>query len=236
MDDLADPAGRPIALALELLLHARRTYGADPRFNVEGLLAESRRRQADVTEKLAEQVFEAVEALLAGFEAAAARDCAEGATDWMRAAMEEGHVHEGVLNMVLRLVFILYAEDRGLLPVGHPFYAEHLSVLGLYDRLVHEAGAHPESMHHRFGAYGALNALFRGVYFGVRHGSLHLPSRQGKLFDPSAFPFLEGGLPGWTAAVTSAEERAQVRLPSLDDKTVLDVLHGLVMLDGQRLS
>ena len=37
--DLADPAGRPLALALELLFHARRTYTADPKNTFEGLLA-----------------------------------------------------------------------------------------------------------------------------------------------------------------------------------------------------
>ena len=236
VDDLADPAGRPIALALDLLFNQRRTYGSDPRFTFEGLLAESRRRQADVTEKLAEQVFDAVEALLAGFEAAAKRDCTGDRVDWMRAAMEAEHVHEGVLNLVLRLVFLLYAEDKSLLPVDKPLYAEHLSVLALYERLVHDAGAHPESMHHRFGAYGALASLFRAIHFGVRHGPLHLPARHGRLFDPSAYPFLEGGLPSWTAAVNLAEDRAQVQLPSVDDKTIHDVLHGLIVLDGQRLS
>lgn len=236
--DLADAAGRPMVLALELLLHARRTYGANARFTVEGLLAESRRRQADVTEQLAEQVFDAVETLLAGFEAAAVRDGAlEGdRVDWMRAAMEADHVHEGVLNAVLRLVFLLYAEDRSLLPVEHPLYAAHLSVLALYERLVRDAGAHPESMHHRFGAYGALTALFRAIYFGVRHGTLQLTPRRGKLFDPSAYPFLEGGLPEWTASVTLGEDRAQVQLPSVDDRTIHDVLHRLIVLEGQRLS
>jgi hypothetical protein len=236
MDDVADPAGRPIALAMELILHAKRTYGSDAKYTFEGLLAESRRRQADVTGQLAEQVFDAVETLLAGFEAAAARDCTGDRVDWMSAALKAEHVHEGMLNAVLRLVFILYAEDRSLLPVDHPLYAEHFSLLALYERLVHDAGAHPESMHHRFGAYGALTTLFRAIYFGVRHGTLHLPPRQGKLFDPSAYPFLEGGLPDWTAAVNRAEDRAQVLLPSVDDKTIHDVLHGLIVLDGQRLS
>jgi len=236
MDHVADPAGRPLALALELLFHARRTYGADPRFHFEGLLAESRRRQADVTEQLADQVFDAVETLLAGFEAASVRDAAGERFDWMRAGMEAGHVHDGVLNAVLRIVFLLYAEDRSLLPVDHPLYAEHLSIYALYDRLVDDAGRHPESMHHRFGAYGALTAIFRAIFLGVRHGTLHLPPRHGKLFDPSQYPFLEGGLPGWTAAVSLAEDRAQVQLPSVDDRTIHDVLHRLVVLDGQRLS
>ncbi len=236
MDELADPAGRPLSLALDLLFHARRTYGADARFTFEGLLADSRSRQADVTGKLAEQVRDAVDALLAGFEAAAARDCIGDRPDWLRAAMEVGHVYPGTLNTILRLVFLLYAEDRSLMPVDQPLYAEHLSVFGLYERLVSDAGAHPESMHHRFGAYGALVALFRAVYFGVRHGTLHLPPRQGKLFDPSAYPFLEGGLPDWTAAVSRAEDRAQVQLPSVDDRTLHDALHCLIVLDGQRLS
>jgi MmeI, target recognition domain/Eco57I restriction-modification methylase len=236
LDDIVDPAGRPIALALELLFHARRTYGAEARFTFEGLLAESRRRQADVTEKLAEQVFDGVETLLAGFEAAAVRDCAGEGVDWMGKAMAAGHVYDGILNVVLRLVFLLYAEDRSLLPVEHPFYAQHLSLLGLYERLVHDAGVHPESMHHRFGAYAALTALSRAIYSGVRHGALRLPARHGKLFDPSAYPFLEGGLPDWTAAVNDAADRAQVQLPSVDDKTIHDVLHGLIVLEGQRLS
>jgi hypothetical protein len=236
IDDLVDPAGRPIALALELLFHARRTYGADSRFTFEGLLAESRRRQADVTEKLADQVFDAVETLLAGFESAAARDCTGDHADWMQAALEAGDAHEGVLNVVLRLVFLLYAEDRSLLPVDKTLYAEHYSVVALYERLVDDAGAHPESMGHRFGAYGSLTALFRVIYSGVRHGDLQVPHHYGKLFDPSAYPFLEGELPGSTAAVKQAQDRSQVQLPTIDDKTVFDVLHGLIVLDGQRLS
>lgn len=240
-DDMADPAGRPLVVALDLLFHARRTYRADPKHTFEGLLAESRRRQADVTEKLAEQVFEAVERLLEGFESAAARDIGLDRPDWLRAAMESGQVYEGVLNVILRLVFLLYAEDRSLLPVSHPTYAAHLSVLGLYERLMSDAGAHPESMHQRYGAYGALVSLFRAVYFGVRHahaehGDLHLPPRQGRLFDPSAFPFLEGGMPGWTAAVRLPEDRAAVRLPTIDDGTLHEVLHRLIVLDGQRIS
>jgi hypothetical protein len=238
---MADPAGRPLVVALDLLFHARRTYRADPKHTFEGLLAESRRRQADVTEKLAEQVFEAVERLLEGFESAAARDIGLDRPDWLRAAMESGQVYEGVLNVILRLVFLLYAEDRSLLPVSHPTYAAHLSVLGLYERLMSDAGAHPESMHQRYGAYGALVSLFRAVYFGVRHahaehGDLHLPPRQGRLFDPSAFPFLEGGMPGWTAAVRLPEDRAAVRLPTIDDGTLHEVLHRLIVLDGQRIS
>lgn len=236
--DMREPAGRPVLAALDLLLHARRAYQAAPQFTLDGLLAESRRRQADVTLELAKQVFEAVEMLVAGFESASARDCSGGRLDWLRPALEaEGdHFYQGVLSVVLRLVFLLYAEDQGLLPVEQPTYAEHLSLFGLYERLSQDAGAHPESMHHRFGAYGQLLALYRAVFFGVKHGSFVLPSRRGKLFDPNAYPFLEGGQPDWTAAVVSHEARAQAMPPSIDDGTVYNILHKLVVFEGQRLS
>ncbi|MDH3727089.1 MAG: N-6 DNA methylase, partial [Myxococcales bacterium] len=236
--DLAERAGRPLVAALELLFHAARTYGAAPEFTFEGLLRDSRLRQADVTKDLAAQVFEGVEILLQGFEHAAARDCVGDRPDSLRAALEEpgDHFYQGILSVVLRLVFILYAEDQSLLPVHHPTYAAHLSILGLYASLANDAGAHPESMHLRFGAYGRLIALFRVVFLGIEHEDLRLPPRRGKLFDPSAFPFLEGGLPGWTAAIVLPEERAAVQLPSIDDETIYRVLHRLVVFKGQRLS
>ena len=238
VDHLRGPDGRALLTALDLLLHARRAYGASPDHTLEGLLAESRRRQADVTEELAKQVFEAVEILLAGFEAAAGRDGAGEELGWLGAALraEGDHFYQGVLAVVLRLVFLLYAEDQALLPVEHRTYAAHLSLGGLYARLSHDAGAHPESMHHRFGAYGQLLALFRAVFFGVRHGTLELPPRRGKLFNPNAYPFLEGGLPDWTAAVSDAAGRARARPPSIDDGTVYRVMHRLVVFAGQRLS
>ncbi len=237
VEHMVRPEGRPLLAALELLLHARRALTASPEHTLEGLLAESRRRQADVTEKLAKQVFEAVEVLVAGFEAASARDVSLG-ENWLRAALEEDgdHFYQGVLSVVLRVVFLLYAEDQSLLPVEHPVYAKHLSLAGLYARLSDDAGAHPESMHHRFGAYGQLLSLFRSLFYGVQHGTLELPPRRGRLFDPNAFPFLEGGLPGWTAALIDPVARAAANPPSIDDETVYRVLHRLMVFEGQRLS
>jgi hypothetical protein len=236
--DMAEPSGRPVLAAFELLLGARRTYEAAETFTLEGLLRESRRRQADVTKDLAAQVFEAVEILLAGYESAALREGGKQSTEWLRAALAAPHDHfyQGVLSVVLRLVFLLYAEDQGLMPVAHPTYAQHMSVQGLYYDLVEDAGMHPESMHHRFGAYGRLLSLFRAVFLGVKHGDLELPPRQGRLFDPSSYPFLEGGLPGSTAPINQPEARAQLRPPALDDGIIHAVLERLVLFEGQRLS
>lgn len=98
VEHMEGPDGRPVLAAMELLLHARRAYGSAAEFTLGGLLAESRHRQADVTEKLAKQVFEAVELLVAGFEAAAARDGRGEHLDWLRPALEAegGHLYQGI--------------------------------------------------------------------------------------------------------------------------------------------
>ncbi len=198
------------------------------------LLVESRKRQANGTNDLADQVFEALQILLRGFESAAERD-GRGLLD---AALARGgdHLYQGLLTVLLRLVFVLYAEGRELLPVEHPLYRERFSVVSLFEQLQGDRGAYPDSMSRRFGAWGRLVALFRAVYFGVSHGGLKMPPRRGSLFDPHAYPFLEGWGPAGTAPFSEPEERTAVKLPTVDDETVFRVLERLVVLDGQRLS
>lgn len=230
--DLVTSGGRPLFDAMLMLLHARRLFGVLPEHQLPALLEQSRRRQANVTEALAEQVFEALAVLLAGFEGAAERDGTKALADAL--ARGEDHVYGGLLTTLLRLVFILYAEDRGLLPVDQEPYGEDLSVKALYEQLLEDAGQFPDAMSRRYGAWPRLLALFRCVFFGASHGKLHMPARRGQLFDPEAFPFLEG----WSAggAPVSAEARAAVQPPSVDDETVYRVLDRLIVLEGQRLS
>src|ERR1700757_3064486 len=91
----------------------------------------------------------------------------------------------------MRLVFILYAEDRGLLSTDS-VYLNYYSVTGLFDRLRSDAGRYPDTMDQRYGAWAQLLTLFRLVYDGGQHGGLRIPSRRGYLFDPDRYNFLEG--------------------------------------------
>lgn len=230
--DLITPGGRPLFDAMVMLLHARRFFGVLPEHQLPALLEQSRRRQANVTEALAGQVFEALGILLEGFETAAERDGSKALDDAL--AREDGHLYGGLLSTLLRLVFILYAEDRGLLPVDAEPYAEDLSVNALYERLVDDAGHYPDAMAGRFGAWPRLLALFRCIYFGAHHGRVRMPARRGQLFDPQAFPFLEGWSDG--GAPVTDEARAATRPPTVDDGTLHRVLERLIVLEGQRLS
>lgn len=196
-------------------------------------------REAATTKDLAAQGLEAVERLLRGFEAASLRDSRErGGPNSLRAALDEprSHAYQGLLSVVLRLVFLLYAEDRELWPVQHPTYARCLSVKGLYGELSEELHRCPENMGQRFGAYRRLVTLFRTQFSGARLGDLRLPPRHGRLFDPDAFPFLEGRPPGTTAGNGSPKQRATAQLPSVDNATVYETLRRLLFLRGQRLS
>jgi hypothetical protein len=238
LEDMASVGGRPILDAFVMLLSANRFFGvADDdtlKRTLPGILAESRKRQANVTNDLADQVFEALQILLRGFEAAAERD----GRDLLDEALARGddHLYKGLLTVLLRLVFLLYAEDRGLLPVEHPFYAEYLSALSLFEQLQADHGAYPDSMSRRFGAWGRLVTLFRAVFLGVSRGDLTMPPRHGSLFNPHEYPFLEGWGPGGSAPITQPEDRAGVKLPTVDDETLFRVLEKLLVLDGQRLS
>ncbi|RJS27595.1 hypothetical protein DRW03_03520 [Corallococcus sp. H22C18031201] len=224
--DLVTASGRPLFDAMVMLLHARRFFGVLPEHQLPALLEQSRRRQADVTDELADQVLEALGILLTGFETAAERDGSRALAEAF--SRGEDHVYGGLLSTLLRLVFILYAEDQGLLPVDQEPYRDDLSVKALHAQLVEDSSQYPDSMNRRFGAWPRLLALFRCIYLGASHDKLRMPARRGQLFDPDAFPFLGGA--------SSAEVGTDVRVPPIDDETVLQVLERLIFLKGQRLS
>ena len=234
LEDMASVGGRPILDAFVMLLSANRFFGVTPERTLPALVAESRKRQANVTNDLADQVFEALQVLLRGFESAAERDGRDLLDDAL--AREGDHLYKALLTVLLRLVFVLYAEDRGLLPVDKPLYGKHLSVLALFEELQADRGAYPDSMSRRFGAWGRLVSLFRAIYLGVSHGDFSMPPRRGSLFNPHEYPFLEGWGPAGSAPISEPEDRAAVKLPTVDDETVFRVLERLLVFEGQRLS
>ena len=153
------------------------------------ILENSRKYQNVVSTQLAEQVLEALYELLRGFQAA--DDQAQGELLHDVLAEEPNHVYCGLLTVLLRLVFVLYAEDRGLIS-SDPVYANYYSVTGLFERLRADAGRYPDTMDQRYGAWAQLLTLFRLVYRGRPPRSLRIPARKGYLFDPDRYPFLEG--------------------------------------------
>ncbi|MCY1062775.1 DNA methyltransferase [Nannocystis sp. SCPEA4] len=221
-------AGRDALGACLLLLGADRLFMEADNRRLPALLSESRKYQNEVSTRLAEQVLGALLELLRGFQAADEATRGQLLGDLSR--RDPQHIYGGLLTVLLRLVFLLYAEDRGLMP-GEPTWAGHYSVTGLYHRLREDAGRHPDTMDQRFGAWPWLLTLFRLVFTGGTHDRLHLPARHGDLFNPDEYPFLEGRPPGdvWQPG----ERRDAPRVP---DGVLWRVLQGLLVLDGERLS
>jgi hypothetical protein len=220
---LASVAGRPMLGGLKLLLGSFTLFNAPENARLPALLQASRERQAEVSTKLAGQVLAALYELLRGF------DAAEGDLVRDLAARDPHHLYEGLLTVLMRLVFVLYAEDRDLMPSrrsdgGLELYEQGYSVRGLFARLENDAALNPDTMDERRGAWGQLLALFRLIDRG--HPSGFMQARGGKLFDEAVFPFLMG-------KQLAAEPD---RVPHVSDGCIHRILQSLMIVNGERLS
>ena len=225
---MTEVSGRPIFAALQMLLSAERLFTLPDKQRLPAILAESRKYQNLVSTKLAEQVLAALYELLRGFQAADDQRHGELLRDVLKD--DPNQVYAGLLRVLLRLVFILYAEDRSLLS-NDEVYQKYYSVLGLFERLRADAGRHTDTMDHRFGAWAQILTLFRLIYDGGRHGGVKLLARKGYLFDPDRYPFLEGRSQGSRRQLGERTEP-----PRVSDGVVFRVLQNLLILDGERLS
>ena len=233
--DMSLTAGRPLCSALRLLLSEQRLLALPRTQRLAALLEDSRKYQNEVSERLAEQVMHALYELVRGLQAAHDASGGELLREPLAEDGDRDDIYRGLLAIILRLVFLLYAEERGMLPEDDTFL-RHYSLSGLYERLREDAALHPDTMDQRFGAWAQLLVLFRLIHDGARAhrtgGAINLPERHGAIFDPDRFPFLEGRYAN--AGVRQTIER--VRPPLVSDGAVYRVLEKLLVLDGERIS
>ena len=222
--DMAQIAGRPILAALHMLLSSARLFSMAAEQRLPALLANSRRYQNLVSTKLAGQVLEALYELLRGFQAA--DDQARGKLLAEVLKTDPNQVYGGLLTVLLRLVFLLYAEDRNLL-ASDPLFVNHYSIGGLFEQLREDEARHQDTMDHRYGGWARLLTLFRLIWRGASHGELRIPPRRGYLFDPDRYPFLEG---------RENARSEEIAVPRVSDGVLHRGLLKLLILDGERLS
>lgn len=225
--DMELAAGRPICSALRLLLSETQLITAPRAKRLTALLEDSRKYQNEVSERLAEQVLHALYELLRGFQAA--HEVSAGELLRQALADDPNLVYRGLLTVVLRLVFLLYAEERGLLPDDGPFL-RHYSLAGLFAKLREDAALYPDTLNQRHGAWAQILVLFRMIHDGARSGRMHLPRRHGALFDPDRFRFLEGRAGG------ARQVHERIEPPRVPDGTIYRALDKLLVLDGERIS
>jgi hypothetical protein len=152
---------------------------------LDDLVAQSERRRADVGRSLQAGVESALARLVAGFTARRRAD--------LDAALSDA------LTVVYRILFLLFAEARGLVPQWHPVYRDSYTIESL--RPIVESRRPPG------GLWQSLQAIARLAHRGCTAGSLRVVPFNGRLFAPAQAPLAES--------------------TPLDDRVIADVLRAV---------
>ena len=172
--------------AFRSLLGVRRFFGVPDTETIERLLADSANDQQEITDQLGYQVRRAVEVLVESIDQA---DQDKNRTLLTNVTPQE--LYQAALTVMMRLVFLLCAEERGLLLLGDPLYDQNYAVSTLRAQLREIADQHGEEvLERRYDAWYRLLATFRLIHDGSQHDLFHLPAYGGGLFDPDRFAFL----------------------------------------------
>ena len=212
------------------LLGSRRFLGA-PAKRLARLLDESLQHLEEVTDTLGKQVMATVEVLLEGFDRA---DLESGRT--LLADVPPKVLYEASLTVMMRLIFLLCAEERGLLLLGEKIYDDVYAVSTLRNKLEKDSDRYgPQVLERRYDAWARLLGVFRAVFGGISHPQLLLPAMGGSLFDPEKYPFLEGrryrnGNGGYFDFGSDSCSTHSYPLP-IDNRTVLHILESLQVLN-----
>ncbi len=207
-----EAAERDVVRAFRSMLSRRRFFQYDEPDTLVGLLKKSLAAGDDVTEALGVQVRQAVELLVDAIGRADATAVQHGASGLRAEGVSAGEVYRAAVAVMMRVVFLLFAEERGMLPADNPVYARSYSARFLRDELKKRADAEGEhTLDHTTTAWHRLVALFHAVHGGVDHPELDLPAYDGSIFDPRKYPWLEDRSP----------------LLPIDDRTVLHMLQAV---------
>ena len=212
----------PVLLqAFVALLGIRRFFVAEEE-QLPALIDKSVEYQDEVTEALGEQVRRAVEVLIQALDKADVDRNRELLKD-----VDPRELYEAGLTVMMRLVFLLSAEERELLLLGDERYEANYAVSTLRMQLRGEDDA---ILQRRWDAWSRLLAIFRAIYGGIEHETLRMPALGGSLFNPDRFPFLEG------RDKNSSWKTDPAKPLPIDNQTVLLLLDAIQLFEGRTLS
>ena len=160
--DLALLAGDPAAFVVLWEIARAEALAASPRL-LDRAVDASARHGVAVCGALAVGVLEALELLL--------RALRHGRR---RAAPEL--LLEQSLTVLYRILFLLFAEARGLVPVWHPIYRDRYTIDSIVSTLL-------TGRRYR-GVWAAIHAISRLAHAGCRAGELKVTAFNGRLFSP----------------------------------------------------
>ena len=204
------------------LLGVRRLLGGTSEDQLPSLFKRSVLAAEEVTEALGTQVRRAVELVVTALSEAALTS--EAGPTQVDPLPEKAHeAYEAVVTIMMRAVFLLFAEERGLLPT-QSLYTGGYGLAGVLDELEKRArNEGEESMDGTSLTWHRLLATSRALYGGVNAEDMRIPAYGGSLFDPARFPFL------------TATDASGTLLLTVSDRVMLHVLRSLqtARLKGQ---
>jgi methylase of polypeptide subunit release factors len=194
------------------LISRQHIIGGDPDERLPALFVESVAAAEEITEALGAQVRRAVELLVQSFTEAAADAQRRGRPNPLP---EQSHVtYEAAVTVMMRIVFLLFAEERGLLPSGELF--EHgYGISSELDRLTSLGAAGEEALEATSLTWHRLLASGKALHQGATFENMRMPAYGGSLFDPERFEFL---------AATTEEGSLAI---SVSDRAMLHVLRSV---------
>ncbi len=128
------------------------------------------RKAADLSQQMGERVRQAVEALISA---------QSPALDAIREDVPPRVIYVAACRIIMRLIILLFAEARGLLPRDNPIYRESYGLSGLPERLNHASAKAPIG----FSAWPQLLGAFQLIYWGSHHRELVVPTYGGEFFE-----------------------------------------------------
>ena len=199
------------------LLHFRRLVGRRQEDLLTELFKDSVAAAEEITESLGTNVRRAVELLVRALSESALASKASGEPDPLPADRDQ--VYQAAVTVMMRVVFLLFAEERGLLPQSQLFtggygISDELSTL---DQRARDEGA--EALDRTNLTWHRLLATSRALYRGASFEDIRIPSYGGSLFDPARFAFLTTRDAHDTLAVT------------VSDRVMLEVLRAAQMAE-----
>lgn len=141
---------------------------------------DSRKGQADLSNVLGEQVRKAVEILILAHGDALKTQCPNA---------DPSEIYRAAVRVIMRLVVILFAESRDLLPRENPLYHQAYGLTGLLESLSKHSARGRAALERAWTAWPRVLGLFRLVYDGSHHTELLVPRYEGELFaagDPNS--------------------------------------------------
>lgn len=185
------------------LIGRQHLIGGDPTERLPVLFEESVAAAEEITEALGAQVRRAVELLIQSFSESAADAQRRGLPDPLPTRTHDSY--EAAVTVMMRAVFLLFAEERGLLPSGELF-EQGYGIARELDRLIaRETEESEEALDATSLTWHRLLATSQALYQGASFENLRMPAYGGSLFDPARFPFLIGINEQGTLAITVSD-------------------------------